>query len=223
MVKLIEYKNVSVKISQNKVLENINIDVYSNQFVFLVGKIGSGKTTFLRSIYAQIPINYGSAYVLGYNLRKIKRADIPFLRRKIGFIFQENKFLEDRNIYENLKFVLLATGWTDEVKINKKIDEVLDYVGQKDKKNSFPQELSGGELQSISVARALMNNPQLILADEPTQNLDNGSAMNVLKLISSVLSEKTAIIFVTHNTDLIKLYEKPIIYEIEQKTLRRVN
>jgi cell division transport system ATP-binding protein len=221
-MKLIEYKQVYLPIKDIEILKDVNFELYANQFIFLTGKIGTGKTSFLKSIYAEIPIISGSAFVMGFNLKNIKNKEIHLLRRKIGYVFQNYNFLNDRNIYENLKFVLQATGWKDKNKINDRITEVLEKVEMTSKKDNLPSEISGGELQSIAVARSILNYPNLILADEPTGNLDEQSAKKVTKLLSNLVNESCSVIYVTHNSQNFENVNNFQIYNIQNQQLTKI-
>ena len=169
---IIVFDKVSLKISSTNILNNLNFSISQGDFTYLIGKTGSGKSSIIRSIYCDIPIDSGRSIIDGKDISEIKKNQIPFLRRKIGIIFQDFKLLSDRSIYRNLEFVLKATDWNDKQKINERIDEVLNEVGMINLKDRMPYQLSGGEQQRISIARAILNKPNLILADEPTGNLD---------------------------------------------------
>ena len=173
---IIVFDKVCLKISNTKILNNLNFSISQGDFTYLIGKTGSGKSSIIRSIYCDIPIESGKSIIDGKDISEIKKSQIPFLRRKIGIVFQDFKLLSDRSIYKNLEFVLKATDWKDKLKINDRIDEVLKEVGMIDLKNRMPFQLSGGEQQRISIARAILNKPNLILADEPTGNLDPGTS-----------------------------------------------
>lgn len=216
---LINFEDVNIQIKEKNILSKVNISLKSSDFVFLTGKVGTGKTSLMRSIYADLSVKGDTAEVLNFDLLKIKKNQIPFLRRNIGFVFQEFNFLNDRNIKNNLKFVLEATGWVAEKKIEERIEEVLDDVEMKDKILAMPYELSGGEQQRISVARALLNSPKLILADEPTGNLDSETSLYITKKLFEQTKNETAIIFVTHNQNLTKEIPEAIKWEIKNGTL----
>lgn len=216
---LINFEDVNIQIKEKNILSKVNISLKSSDFVFLTGKVGTGKTSLMRSIYADLSVKGDTAEVLNFDLLKIKKNQIPFLRRNIGFVFQEFNFLNDRNIKNNLKFVLEATGWVAEKKIEERIEEVLDDVEMKDKISAMPYELSGGEQQRISVARALLNSPKLILADEPTGNLDSETSLYITKKLFEQTKNETAIIFVTHNQNLTKEIPEAIKWEIKNGTL----
>jgi len=216
--KIINLKQVTIYREKNIILEDINFELSENEFVFLTGNVGAGKTSFLKALYADIKIKNGTANILNYDLHKITKNEIPFLRRKIGIVFQDFQLLNDRNVYENLKFVLEATEWNDNKKINDRINEVLTQVNIADKKDKMPYQLSGGEQQSVVIARALLNNPQIILADEPTGNLDPEYSEKIFNLFSEISGKGTSVIFATHNYNLInKLNYRN--YKIENKHL----
>ena len=225
MEKIIDFDNVKIKINDKKNLNNINLSVEEKDFIYLIGKTGSGKSSILRTIYADMPINNGEARVLEYNLTTIKRKEIPFLRRKIGVIFQDFKLLPDRSVAKNLEFVLKATEWKNKPKIEERIDNVLEKVKMNDYSNRYPHELSGGEKQRVSIARALLNNPKLVLADEPTGNLDPATSMEIMNILKSINLNGTSIIMATHDYELISKNPKKTIrieddrlFELSKKT-----
>ena len=225
MEKIIKFDKVEIKINDKKNLNNINLTLDEKEFIFLIGKTGSGKSSILRAIYADIPVNTGEATVLKYNLIKIKRKEIPFLRRKIGVIFQDFKLLPDRSVTKNLEFVLRATEWKNKQKIKERVDDVLEKVKMNDYSNRFPHELSGGEKQRVSIARALLNNPKLVLADEPTGNLDPATSIEIMNILNSINLNGTSIIMATHDYELISKNPKKTIrlednrlYELSKKT-----
>ena len=225
MEKIIHFDKVKIKINDKKNLSNINLTVDEKDFIYLIGKTGSGKSSILRTIYADMPINNGEARVLEYNLTTIKRKEIPFLRRKIGVIFQDFKLLPDRSVAKNLEFVLKATEWKNKQKIEERIDNVLEKVKMNDYSNRYPHELSGGEKQRVSIARALLNNPKLVLADEPTGNLDPATSMEIMNILSSINLNGTSIIMATHDYELISKNPKKTIrieddrlFELSKKT-----
>jgi len=213
------YNKVKLGYQNNIVINDASFSLSKGDFVFLTGSVGSGKSTLLKSIYAEIPVIDGAAKVLGFNLRLIKRKEIPLLRRKIGYVFQDFRFLNDRNIYQNLKFVLQATGWTSPARIETRIKQVLKEVEMEDYTESFPFELSGGQIQKIAIARALLNQPPLIIADEPTGNLDNVSSRQITKILHNLSLRGTAVIFSTHDLELLKMVKAPV-YSIENKKLK---
>ena len=225
MEKIIHFDKVNIKIKDKKNLSNINLTVDEKDFIYLIGKTGSGKSSILRTIYADMPINNGEARVLEYNLTTIKRKEIPFLRRKIGVIFQDFKLLPDRSVVKNLEFVLKATEWKNKKKIEERIDNVLEKVKMNDYSNRYPHELSGGEKQRVSIARALLNNPKLVLADEPTGNLDPATSMEIMNILNSINLNGTSIIMATHDYELISKNPKKTIrieddrlFELSKKT-----
>ena len=205
---LIKYKNANIHHDDGETaLRNVDFQVEEGEFIYLIGRVGSGKSSLLKTFYMELNIEDAEeATVLGYDLQNIRRNQIPELRRKMGIIFQDLKLLSDRSIYHNLYFVLRATGWKDKKDINKRIDEVLKQVGMTEMKNRMPHELSGGEQQRISIARALLNHPQLIVADEPTASLDNETADNIILLLREISQTGTAVILTTHNRSLLNKY-----------------
>ena len=209
--KIIYFNKVGIKLNDNKALKNINLDIITKDFIYLIGKTGSGKSSILRTIYADFPLIQGEAEVLGYDLIKIKKKEIPNLRRKIGIIFQDFKLLPDRTVFKNLEFVLKATEWKKKEKIEERIDNVLEQVKMNDYKNRLPNELSGGEKQRVSIARALLNKPKLVLADEPTGNLDPATSLEIMNILNSINSQGTSIIMATHDYQLISKNPKKTI------------
>lgn len=196
---LIDYENVEIRKEENLILKKVSFRQEEGEFLYITGIVGSGKSSLLKTIYCEIPVHKGFAQVFGYNLRKIKRQQIPFLRRQVGIVFQDFQLLTDRSVYKNLQFVLKATGWKDKNLIESRINEVLDQVGMERKGYKFPHELSGGEQQRIVIARALLNSPQLILADEPTGNLDPETGAQIVGLLHKIRESGTSIIMTTHN------------------------
>ena len=211
MTPIISITNGSVFQHDRLILKDINLEINEGEFVYLIGRSGSGKSSLLKTLYADIPAKSGSFNIAGYNLNEIKRKEIPFLRRKIGIVFQDFQLLYDRNVEQNLSFVLKATGWEEESGISKRIDEVLQLVGLQGKRKSMPHQLSGGEQQSVAIARALLNNPSVILADEPTGNLDPETTNDIMKLIMKIRENKTTIMMATHNYNLILKYPSRVI------------
>lgn len=204
---VISFKEAEIVNGETPVIYGLDMDVYPGDFVYIVGKVGTGKTSIIRTMIAENPLEKGFGTVCGYNLATIKDKEIPFLRRKIGVVFQDFQLLMDRTVEENLEFVLKATGWKDGDAISKRITEVLDNVGMTSKSHKMPHQLSGGEQQRIAIARALLNSPELILADEPTGNLDAETAAGIMELLSSLnRNEGTAVVMVTHNLNLCKEY-----------------
>lgn len=215
---LISYNNVSIWQQEQEVLEGIDFSINPGEFVYLIGKVGSGKSTFLKSIYGELDIKDGNATVLGYDMKTIKRKHIPALRRRIGIVFQDFQLLTDRTVKENLEFVLKATGWKNNNDIQLRISEVLTQVGMDTKGYKMPNELSGGEQQRIVIARAILNNPELILADEPTGNLDVETGHRIVELLRDICSQGSAIIMTTHNMNLLSEYPGKV-YKCESHKL----
>ena len=209
--RLISFKDAAIINGESIVIYDLNMDVYSGDFVYIVGKVGTGKPSVIKTIIAENPLDKGEAEVCGYNLKTIKEKDIPYLRRKIGVIFQDFQLLMDRSVDENLKFVLRATGWKSEKDIDQRIKTVLDAVGMLNKAHKMPHQLSGGEQQRIAIARALLNTPEVIIADEPTGNLDNETADGIMKLLTGINKKGTAIIMVTHNRNIFEKYKGKIM------------
>ena len=188
------------------VLSDVSFSVEQHEFVFLIGRTGSGKSSLLKTLYADLPLKSGISEVVGYSLSQIKNKEVPFLRRKIGIIFQDFQLFTDRSVHENLSFVLKATGWTDPILIKERIGEVLLQVGLLEALNKMPHQLSGGEQQRVVIARALLNNPSILLADEPTGNLDPDVADGIFKLFQDINKKGTAILMATHNHELLRKY-----------------
>ncbi len=200
---ILELKEASIFQKESLILTEVNLEVHKGEFVYLIGKTGSGKSSFMKTLYADIPLRQGNGTIVGYDLKLLKEKDIPYLRRKLGIVFQDFKLLPDRNIKNNLLFVLKATGWKDPIKMDKQIEEVLDKVGMKTKGFKFPHEISGGEQQRIAIARALLNDPELILADEPTGNLDPQTSVEVMKVLQDINKSGRTILMATHDYALI--------------------
>ncbi len=197
---IIELKNVNIYQSGNLILGNVNVSVDKGEFVYLVGKTGTGKSSLLKTMYGDLELTNGEGWVVGFNLRELDWKKVPFLRRNLGVVFQDFQLLTDRNVNENLKFVLKATGWKDEKLMDEKIADVLDKVGLKTKGFKMPFELSGGEQQRVDIARALLNSPKLILADEPTGNLDPETSDEIMQLLFHISRDYgTAIVMATHD------------------------
>lgn len=197
---IVKYRDVHLQNAGVTILQDVDLSVQRGEMTYLIGRTGSGKTTLLRSMYADLPIHSGRATIVGEDLVSLEKGDVPFLRRKLGIVFQDFRLLTDRSIFDNLDFVLRATDTNDKKAINNKIAEVLDLVGLPEKANSMPHQLSGGEQQRITIARALLNNPSLILADEPTGHLDPETSESILELLTSLVEKKkTAIFLATHD------------------------
>lgn len=203
---LIKYVDVDIYQQELLVLRKVDFEVHSGQYIYLLGKSGSGKSSLLKSMYCEVPIDEGTAGVLGYDLLKIKNRDVPLLRRKIGIVFQDFQLLTDRTVNENLEFVLKATGWKDKLAIEEQIKSVLQQVGMSNKGYKMPHQLSGGEQQRIVIARALLNSPEIILADEPTGNLDPQTASELIELLYSICQSGTTVVMATHNLNWIKTH-----------------
>lgn len=202
MSAIIDYKNVEVLRKELLVLKNVNFQLEEGQFVYLIGRVGSGKSSLMKTMYAEVPIEMGEARIFDYDLSAIRRKDVPMLRRQIGVVFQDFQLLSDRSVYDNLLFVLKATSWKNKTDIDERINEVLSEVGMEHKSYKMPHELSGGEQQRIAIARALLNRPKLILADEPTGNLDQETGHQIMSLLHRICAEGTAVIMATHNIQL---------------------
>ena len=207
---IIEIKNASIFQRENLVLSGVNLTLHKGEFIYLIGRTGSGKSSLLKTLYGELPARDGTFRVAGYDLTKLKRKDIPYLRRKIGIVFQDFQLLFDRSVEKNLEFVLGATGWTDKAEISRRIDEVLAKVGLADKRKSMPHQMSGGEQQGVAIARALLNEPDVILADEPTGNLDPDTTLEVMKLLRQISENGTAVLMATHNYTLMQKYPSRI-------------
>ena len=220
---LIKYKNANIYHQDgDAVLRGVDFHVDEGEFIYLIGRVGSGKSSLLKTVYLELDIDEAdTAEVMGYNLMTIRRKQIPELRRKMGIIFQDLQLLSDRSVYKNLYFVLKATGWKDRADIQRRIDEVLTQVGMSDKKDRMPHELSGGEQQRISIARALLNSPQLIIADEPTASLDYETADDIIQLLREISMTGTAVILTTHNRSLLNKYPG-IVYRCNDQRLEEV-
>jgi cell division transport system ATP-binding protein len=220
---LIKYNNVNICHKDGDyVLRDVNFHVDEGEFVYLIGRVGSGKSSLLKTIYQEIDIDEADeATVLNYDLLTIRRKQVPELRRKMGIIFQDFQLLSDRSVYQNLRFVLKATGWNDKDSIDQRIDEVLKQVSMSSMKNRLPHELSGGEQQRIAIARALLNSPQLIIADEPTASLDNETSENIINLLREISQTGTAVILTTHDRALLNKYPG-IVYHCSERGLEEV-
>jgi cell division transport system ATP-binding protein len=212
---IIDLKNVSIFHNKNLVLNDVNLKVQRGEFVYLIGKTGSGKSSIMRLLYGELPMPQGEGHVAGFNLSSIKNSEIPKLRRKLGIIFQDFQLLTDRSARENLYFYLKATGWTDKQKMDERVSEVLSKVGLSTKGFKMPYELSGGEQQRLAIARALLNDPDLILADEPTGNLDPDTSNEIMNLLFDVSRNSRAVVMVTHNYSLMDRFPSRVV-KVEQ-------
>lgn len=208
---LINYANVQLNRNENIILRNVNLTVNRGDFLYIIGKVGSGKSTLMKSMYGELPIEAGSARVFDYELTSIKRRLVPYLRRKIGIVFQDFQLLIDRSVEKNLEFVLRATGWKNKREIRDRINEVLVQVGMQHKTYKMPHELSGGEQQRVVIARALLNSPSLILADEPTGNLDPETGSQIVSLLQEISERGTAVIMSTHNYAIVQAFPGKIM------------
>lgn len=216
---IVDYSDVELLRNELVVLKHVNFSLEAGEFVYLIGKVGSGKSTLLKSMYAEIPVQGGSARVLDFDLNAIRRADIPMLRRQIGIVFQDFQLLTDRNVYQNLRFVLDATGWRNADEKEERIDTVLKRVGMANKSYKMPHELSGGEQQRIVIARALLNNPRLILADEPTGNLDPATGDSIVRTLREIAETGTAVVMATHNLQLVEQYPAQVMQCADKQLL----
>jgi cell division transport system ATP-binding protein len=219
-------KDVTIYQENKVILSRVNIEVNHGEFLYIIGKTGSGKSSFMKTLYGDLPLTEGEGHIVEYDLATLEEKDIPFLRRKIGIVFQDFKLLPDRTINANMLFVLKATGWTDTIEMQNKIDEVLDKVGMKGFANQMPHQLSGGEQQRVAIARALLNDPELILADEPTGNLDPQTSVEVLEVLKNINALGKTIIMATHDYALLMKFpsktlkcEDGAIFEVVQKSV----
>ncbi len=203
---VLNLKNASIYQRESLILSDVNVEVNKGDFVYLIGKTGTGKSSFMKTLYGDLPLLEGEGSIVDFDLPTLQENQIPFLRRKLGIVFQDFKLLNDRTVKENLVFVLKATGWTDEKAMDSKIDDVLDKVGMKTKDFKFPYQLSGGEQQRIAIARALLNDPELILADEPTGNLDPQTSVEVMEVLQDINKNGNTILMATHDYALLLKY-----------------
>ncbi|PWI31352.1 phosphonate ABC transporter ATP-binding protein [Flavobacteriaceae bacterium LYZ1037] len=221
---VLQLKDVSIFQGESLVLSDVNVEINKGDFVYLIGKTGTGKSSFMKTLYADLPLTKGEGSIVDFNLRTLKEKDIPFLRRKLGVVFQDFKLLTDRTINDNLFFVLKATGWKNKSDMNTRVEEVLDKVGMKTKGFKYPHELSGGEQQRVAIARALLNNPELILADEPTGNLDPQTSIEVMEVLQEINKNGNTILMATHDYALLLKYPSKTlkcddnqVYEVVQR------
>ncbi len=223
---VLSLKNVTIFQDKNPVLNDVNIEVNHGEFIYLIGRTGSGKSSFLKTLYADLALATGEGKVVDYNLATLKESDIPYLRRKLGVVFQDFKLLPDRSVKDNLLFVLKATGWSEQEEMDVKIEEVLDKVGMKGFASKMPHQLSGGEQQRVGIARALLNDPELILADEPTGNLDPQTSIEVMEVLRKINANGKTILMATHDYALVLKYpsktlkfEEGKMFEVVQRTV----
>ena len=223
---VLKLHNASIFQRESLILSDVSLTINKGEFVYLIGKTGSGKSSFMKTLYGDLPLQQGEGTIVDYDLATLKEKQIPYLRRKLGVVFQDFKLLNDRTVKENLKFVLKATGWKDQSQMDSKIDEVLDKVGMKTKGFKFPYQLSGGEQQRVAIARALLNDPELILADEPTGNLDPQTSVEVMGVLQEINKNGNTILMATHDYALLLKYPSKTlkcdgnkIFEVVQKTI----
>ena len=221
---LVSFKGADIRGGDNVVIYGLDMRISPGDFVYIVGKVGTGKTSIIRTMIGESPLLKGFGEVCGYKLNGLKEKDIPYLRRKIGVVFQDFQLLMDRTVEENLEFVLRATGWKDRNAVDKRIREVLDDVGMSHKAHKMPHQLSGGEQQRVAIARSLLNRPQLIIADEPTGNLDNETADGIMRLLTGINKEDgTAIVMVTHNRGIFEKYHGRVFVCKDESCLENLN
>lgn len=221
---LVDYQKVNICQGGELILKDVEFSVDTDQFIYIIGKVGSGKSSLLRTMYCELDIpkqETQKAEVLGRDLLTLKRRDIPALRKEMGIIFQDFQLLHDRSVFKNLQFILHSTGWKSNKDINNRIEQVLSDVGMSDKKDKYPHELSGGEQQRIAIARAVLNTPKIIIADEPTGNLDPETANNIVELLRKITESGTSVIMSTHNISMLKKYPG-IIYKCEDGSLTNI-
>ena len=223
---ILSLKNVTIYQENRVILSQVNLEVKEGEFLYIIGKTGTGKSSFMKTLYGDLPLTEGTGNIVGYDLLNLKDKDIPFLRRKIGIVFQDFQLLPDRSVKENMLFVLKATGWTDVNAIDEKIADVLDKVGMRDLSSKMPHQLSGGEQQRVAIARALLNDPELILADEPTGNLDPQTSVEVLSVLKKINDNGKTVIMATHDYALLMKFpyktlkcEDNTIFEVVQRTV----
>lgn len=223
---ILKLQNATIYQENNAILSNVTIDVEKGEFLYLIGKTGSGKSSLMKTLYADLDLKDGEGSIVDYNLRSLKESDIPYLRRKIGIVFQDFKLLPDRNIFDNLHFVLKATGWENETEMSNRINDVLERVGMLQHIQKMPHQISGGEQQRVAIARALLNDPVLILADEPTGNLDPQTSVEVMEVLQAINQNGRTIIMATHDYALLLKYpaktlkcDEGKVFEVVQKTI----
>lgn len=209
---LIDYKNINIYQDDQLILKNINLNIGEGEFVYVTGKVGTGKSSLIKTLYGELAISEGDkAEVIGYNMIKLKRKHLPHLRKQLGIIFQDFQLLTDRTVEENLRFVLKATGWKSKADIEQRINDVLSMVGMNDCHKSMPNQLSGGEQQRIAIARAILNQPKLILADEPTGNLDPDTSAHITSLLQKISQSGSTVVMITHNMNLLDRFPGRVI------------
>ena len=219
---LIDYQNVEIQQQERTILSGVNFQLNEGEFIYLIGKVGSGKTSLLKTLYGELPLAAGDkCEVMGYDMRTIRRKQIPDLRRRLGIVFQDFQLLTDRNVADNLRFVLEATGWKNSEETEHRIDEVLSLVGMQEMRQKFPHELSGGEQQRIVIARAILNTPAIVLADEPTGNLDEETGDQIVELLRHISANGSAVIMTTHNLSIVKQHPA-IVCRCEEGQVRVV-
>lgn len=211
----IELSNATIALEDKEILTEVDFHVSPGEFVYIIGKVGSGKTSLMKTLYGELPVKADNAQILGMDLCKLRRKNIPTLRKQLGIVFQDFQLLSDRTVYDNLDFVLRATGWKKKAGREQRITEVLQEVGMEHKTQRFPHELSGGEQQRIAIARALLNRPNLILADEPTGNLDYETGKQIMTLLRSVCQKDTAVVIITHNLALLQSFPG-VVYRCQE-------
>ncbi|MEW5675999.1 ATP-binding cassette domain-containing protein [Flavobacterium enshiense] len=223
---ILSLKEVTIFQEGNAILSNVNLDIKQGDFLYIIGKTGSGKSSLMKTLYADLDLTNGEGTIVDYDLKTLKENDIPYLRRKLGIVFQDFKLLPDRNVHDNLEFVLRATGWSEKEEIQVKIEEVLDKVGMKSMTGKMPHQLSGGEQQRVAIARALLNDPELILADEPTGNLDPQTSVEVMEVLKKINQNGKTIIMATHDYALLMKFpsktlkcENGQLFEVVQRTV----
>ncbi|MBC7523556.1 MAG: ATP-binding cassette domain-containing protein [Flavobacterium sp.] len=223
---VLSLENVTIYQESRVILSQVNLEVNHGEFIYIIGKTGSGKSSFMKTLYGDLPLTEGEGHIVEFDLATLQEKDIPYLRRKIGMVFQDFQLLPDRNVTANMLFVLKATGWSDETEMQNKIDEVLDKVGMKGFANKMPHQLSGGEQQRVAIARALLNDPEFILADEPTGNLDPQTSGEVLEVLKQINQNGKTVIMATHDYALLMKFpsktlkcEDGKIFEVVQRTL----
>ena len=221
---ILQLKDASIFQGESLVLSNVNVEINKGDFVYLIGKTGTGKSSFMKTLYGDLPLTEGEGHIVDFDLKNLKEKDIPFLRRKLGVVFQDFKLLTDRTINDNLLFVLKATGWKDKDKMTTRVEDVLAKVDMKTKGFKFPHELSGGEQQRVAIARALLNDPELILADEPTGNLDPQTSIEVMEVLQEINKNGNTILMATHDYALLLKYpsktlkcDENQVYEVVQR------